>query len=126
MITDWSLYPNFSRAEFACRHTGQCAMQPAFLARLQALRTAYGRPMRVTSGYRHPTHPVEAGKRSRAPGEHTLGMAADIACASGAERYELVRLALEHGFTRIGIASGFVHLGLGGPGLPERVIWEYA
>jgi flavin-binding protein dodecin len=29
------------------------------------------------------------------------------------------------GITRIGIASTFIHLGLGGPGLPSNVIWEY-
>jgi len=124
-MIDWSIYPNFARAEFTCSHTGRCDMQPEYLARLQAMRIDYGRPMRVTSGYRHPTHPVEAGKRSQTAGEHTLGAAADIACTSGRDRYDLVRLALQHGFTRIGIAKGFVHLGIGGPGLPMPVIWEY-
>ena len=30
--------------------------------RLQDLREAYGKPMRITSGYRCPDHPIEAGK----------------------------------------------------------------
>lgn len=122
---DWTLYPNFSEAELRCKHTGRCEMQPAFMARLQALRTAYGRPMTITSGYRHWTHPVEA-RKGHTTGEHTRGTCVDIACADGRTRYELVRLALAHGFTRIGIAKTFVHLGTGGPGLPEPVIWEYA
>ena len=120
----WSDYPNFSEAEFRCRHTNKCEMKPEFMERLQALRKAYGRPLTITSGYRHPTHPVEA-RKLRSDGEHTRGMCCDIACTAGGDRFELVQLALQHGFTRIGIAKTFIHLGLGGPGLPDRVIWEY-
>jgi hypothetical protein len=36
-----------------------------------------------------------------------------------------VQLALKHGVTRIGIAKTFLHLGIGGQGLPNNVIWEY-
>jgi uncharacterized protein YcbK (DUF882 family) len=122
---DWSRYPNFSEPEFRCRHTGQCHMDEEFVRRLQLVRNDYGKPMRVTSGYRHPTHPVEAAKRSRTAGEHTLGRAADIACDNGSDRFQLVVYAMRHGLTRIGIARGFVHLGLGGPGLPNPVLWEY-
>ncbi len=122
---DWSQFPNFTEAEFRCKHTGKCHMTAEFMTRLQALRRELGRPLVITSGYRDPSHPVEAAKASTG-GEHTRGCAADIACATGAERFELVRLALKHGFTRIGIAKTFVHLGTGGPGLPANVIWEYA
>lgn len=122
---DWKPYPNFSAAEFNCRHTGQNHMSAQFMARLQAMRTEYGRPMRITSGYRHPTHPVEA-RKGHSSGEHTRGTCADIACTSGDERFALVQLALKHGFHRIGIAGTFLHLGLGGPGLPSQVIWEYS
>jgi zinc D-Ala-D-Ala carboxypeptidase len=90
---------------------------------LQAIRNEYG-PMTPTSGYRHPTHPIEA--RKMRPGEHTFGMSADIACNNGADRYRLITIALKHGCTRIGIAKTFVHIGLGAPGLPQNVIWEYA
>lgn len=118
------LYPNFSKEEFDCKHTGTNEMKHEFMRVLQAIRDEYG-PMKVTSGFRHPTHPVEARKK-HANGEHTKGMCADVACNSGAERYRLVTLALKHGITRIGIAKTFVHLGLGAPGLPNNVIWEYA
>jgi zinc D-Ala-D-Ala carboxypeptidase len=124
MTIDWSKYPNFTQGEFACKHTGICDMRPEFLAKLQALRVEFGRSMTVISGYRHPTHPVEA-RKGHANGEHTKGACADIACDNGADRYRLVQLALKHGFTRIGIAKTFLHLGIGGPGLPNNVIWEY-
>lgn len=123
-MIDWKKYPNFSEAEFRCKHTGKCDMQASFLDVLQAIRTEYGKPMKVTSGYRHPTHPVEA-KKGHSDGEHTKGACADIACENGAERFRLVQIALKHGITRIGIAKNFLHLGIGGPGLPNNVIWDY-
>jgi uncharacterized protein YcbK (DUF882 family) len=100
-------------------------MQPEFMEVLQKIRTEYNKPMKVTSGYRHPTHPIEA-RKLRSDGEHTRGMCVDIACTDGAIRFELVQLALKHGITRIGIANTFVHLGLGGKGLPANVIWDYS
>jgi uncharacterized protein YcbK (DUF882 family) len=122
---NWSDYPYFTKAEFDCKHSGKNEMQPEFMAKLQLLREKYGRPIQITSGYRHPTHPVEA-RKGHTTGEHTRGTCADIACTSGAERYEIIRLALQLGFSRIGISKTFVHLGIGGAGLPAPVIWEYS
>jgi uncharacterized protein YcbK (DUF882 family) len=99
-------------------------MKHEFMVVLQAIRNEYG-PMRVTSGFRHPTHPIEA-RKGHANGEHTKGMCCDVACNNGADRYRLITIALKHGITRIGIAKTFVHIGLGAPGLPNNVIWEYA
>ncbi len=121
---DWSLYPNFTKQEFDCRHTGINNMQPKFMEMLQELRYAYSHPMPITSGYRHWTHPIEVAK-GKTTGEHTTGNCCDIACVNGSERFQLVKLALELGFTRIGIAKRFLHLGIGGPNLPNNVIWEY-
>lgn len=124
---DWKQYPNFTEAEFRCKHTGRCAMHPDFMARLQRLRMAYGAPMIVTSGYRDPSHPEEAKKAS--PGAHSTGRAADIA-VRGADAVKLLRLALELGFTGIGIAqkgaSRFIHLDDVADGsLPRPGIWSY-
>ena len=116
------LYPNFPKSEFDCRHTNKNEMKHEFMTVLQAIRNEYG-PMKITSGFRHPTHPIEA--RKMRPGEHTFGMCCDVACNNGADRYRLVTIALKHGCTRIGIAKTFVHIGLGAPGLPNNVIWEY-
>jgi zinc D-Ala-D-Ala carboxypeptidase len=115
----------FTKEEMRCKHTGKDGMQPEFMRRLDILREAYGKPMRVTSGYRHPSHPVEARKQ-RSDGEHTRGMCCDIAVADGHERFRLVSLAIQLGFTRIGIAKTFVHIGLGGEGLSNNVIWDYS
>ena len=124
---DWSRWPNFTEAEFKCSHTGKCRMHAGFMDRLQRLRTRYGKPMVITSGYRDATHPIEARKAS--PGAHATGRAADIAVDRG-DAYELLKLALELGFTGIGInqkGSGrFIHLDdLPGGDHLRPTIWSY-
>lgn len=128
---DWGKYaPYFKRDEFACRHTGACNMTPEFMDKLLELRKVYGRPMTINSGYRHPTHPVEIAKaRKGILGEHSMGCAADIAC-SGGDTYDLIKYAIMLGFTRIGVSQRagvgrYVHLGIGGEGLPAPRIWSY-
>lgn len=125
IVIDWKDYePLFYKFEFDCRFSGKNEMQQEFMDRLTLLRKAYDKPMMVTSGYRDPSHPVEA-RKTHSKGEHTQGMCADIGCTNGADRYRLITLALQYGFHRIGVHSKFVHLGLGGEGLPSEVIWNY-
>ena len=100
-------------------------MDPALLVMLDDLREAYGYPVKLTSTYRSPDHPIEA-KKSK-PGEHAYGAAVDIACVGGEATFKLVKAAIEVGFTRIGISrkNNFVHVGIGYPGAPETTIWTY-
>lgn len=108
---NWTDYPNFAAYEFDCSHTGDNEMKQDFMRRLQAIRTEYGKPMSVTSGYRSPEHPIEA--RKSAPGAHASGRAADIA-VSGGDALRVIELALKHGMTGIGVnqkGNGrFIHL----------------
>ena len=127
-VTNRSLYPSFSEAEMHCKHTGLCEMaDPAFMRILQAVRTAHGRPMAITSGYRHPRHLGEARQR-RAPGEHTRGRTVDVA-VNGGDALRLLEGALAHGITGIGVqrtgVRRFLHLRLGGQGLAAPMIWRY-
>ena len=125
---DWSRWRNFDESEFRCSHTGDCKMDARFMYRIQDLRTAYGQPMKITSGYRAPTHPIEARKSK--PGTHTTGRAADIAVSRN-DAYKLLTLAIGMGFTGIGIqqkGSGrFIHLDdLGSEsGWLRPTIWSY-
>ena len=100
-------------------------MDPVLLAMLDNLREEYGYPIKLTSTYRSPDHPIEA-KKSK-PGEHAHGAAVDIACVGGEATFKLVKAAIEVGFTRIGISrkNNFVHVGIGYPGAPETTIWTY-
>lgn len=121
---DWSKYPNFRKEEFKCSHTGKNEMQPRFMEKLQQFRTKWNKPMTVTSGYRDKTHPIEAKKAK--PGEHSKGLCADIAVGP-ADRHAFVKLAFELGFTRIGVANTFIHLGVAteADGHPSPRIWTY-
>lgn len=121
MIKDWSKYaPYFKEAEFACKETGENAMQPEFMEALVELRKAYGRGMTITSGFRSSKHSREAKKDT--PGYHTKGLAADIACDFFAAN-AIAKLAITAGFT-VGVSQRaglprFIHLDLrpGAPGL---------
>lgn len=128
MITNWSRFENFSKHEFDCSHTGENRMDIIFMRRLQKLRSEYGKSMVITSGYRHPTHPIEARKSQ--PGSHSSGRAADIR-VKGKDALILITLALKHGFTGIGVqqkgGTRFIHLDDIPPGgrLYRPTIWSY-
>jgi uncharacterized protein YcbK (DUF882 family) len=125
IVKDWSKYKNFTKQEFDCKHTGENLMQTELLEKLQELRNAYGKPMTVSSGYRHPTHPVE--KVKSAPGPHTTGLAVDIA-VQGAEAHRVLTLALQLGFTGIGVqqkgGGRFIHLDMVKSSL-RPTVWSY-
>jgi zinc D-Ala-D-Ala carboxypeptidase len=80
------------------------------MERLQKARDIFG-PMRISSGYRCAKHPLEA-KKAR-PGAHASGHAADVA-VRGEEAHRLLKIALEVGFTGIGVQQKgegrFIHL----------------
>lgn len=99
----------FSIEEFDCQETGENNMCPKFLARLDNLREVCGFPFYITSGYRSVNHSVERAKLSGG-GTHTRGIAADIAVSGGRQRMQIVKHALELGFTGVGVAKGFVHV----------------
>lgn len=122
-MMDWSKYePYFFKHEFRCSHTGKCDMRPEFMDKLLAMRIERDKPMVITSGYRHVTHPEEVGKSTT--GAHPKGWAADIRVYSGTDRMELIQLALKHGCRRIGVANTFIHLDFD-PDLPQDVVWTY-
>lgn len=127
---DWR-WLNFSVDELKCKHCGEHKLIPEFMDRLQALRTEYGKPMKITSGYRCPAHNVVVSSTGPS-GPHTSGEAVDIQC-SGADAYRLVSLALKHGFTGIGVSQKgphdrrFIHLDTlpNAVGQPRPTLWTY-
>lgn len=113
----------FSEAEFRCKcGCGSTKMDQAFVDRLNALREAFGKPLRVSSGYRCPKHPIEAKKAST--GMHTTGKAVDFAVERG-DAVNLLAIALRMGFNGIGVqqkgTGRFIHL----DDRPEKTIWSY-
>lgn len=128
-MIDWSAYPNFTADEFACKcGCGTNEIRDALVSKIQTLRTRYGRPIIISSGYRCPNHPAEIRKSK--PGTHSLGLAADIV-VSRSDAHRLLKIALDLGFTGVGVqqkgAGRFIHLDLA-PGTPAHVrptVWSY-
>lgn len=107
-------WPSFAFKEIACRETGDCVIDEELMDALQKIRNSVG-PLVVTSAYRDPKHSIEAAKIAKTGlgGAHTLGKAVDIQCR-GAKAVEILGLALEQGFTGIGVSQKgdgrFLHL----------------
>lgn len=132
-MLDWTNYPNFSEEEFKCKHSGECFMDEKTLEKAQKLRNLYGKPMRITSGYRSSNHPVEIKrKESGRIGPHTTGKAFDTA-VMGSEAHQFLKVAQEIGFTGIGVQQKgnkrFIHLDTikkdEYENIPRPWIWSY-
>lgn len=123
----------FDIAEFACRGTECCGganlMDSQFMDELDELRHRYGKPLVVTSGYRCPKHNARISSTGTT-GPHTTGRAADLRVDRG-DAYRLLKLALELGFTGIGVKqkgpTRFLHIDNlpNAPGQTRPVLWSY-
>ena len=122
-------WQHFTKAEFKCKHCGQNKMQDSFITKLDALRTKVGFSLHVTSGYRCPKHNA-AVSSTGLNGPHTTGRAVDFAL-SRHRGWEVLRAAMEMGFTGIGVQQKgegrFLHLDdLQEPEhAPRPTIWSY-
>ena len=98
-------------------------LDPKMIDFLVKLEGTIGRELTITSGYRSPEHPIEAKKKS--PGEHTTGLAVDVAAIGGTPVFEIVEAAIDLGCKRIGISrkKNFIHLGLDSNRVTS--IWTY-
>lgn len=110
----------FKVSDFDCQETGENEMSEEFLLKLDELRENCGFPFIITSGYRSPSHSIEAKKNS--PGTHAQGIAADIRARNGAERHIIVKTAMKMGFTGIGVAKSFIHVDIRAT---TPVVWSY-
>ena len=124
-------WQHFTKDEFKCK-CGKCKknlMQDDFITKLDALRTKVGFPLPVSSGYRCPKYNA-AVSSTGLNGPHTTGRAVDFA-VSRHRGWEVLRAAMEMGFTGIGVAQKgegrFLHLvDLTEPEhAPRPTIWSY-
>lgn len=128
---DWPWSPLFTPPEFACRGTGQIAVDPAFMDRLVAVRQLCGFPFPVTSGYRAPVYNLEVSSTGLT-GPHTTGHAVDLGLYGGRALMAVER-ALSLGFTGVGLkqrgprSGRFIHLDdlSQSAGVPRPWIWTY-
>ena len=110
----------FKLSDFNCQETGNNEMSEEFLEKLDDLRHVCGFPFIITSGYRDPTHSIEARKAKA--GTHARGIASDIRINNGNEAYDIIKNAQSMGFNGIGVAKSFIHVDIR-KGMP--VVWSY-
>ena len=110
----------FKLSDFDCQETGNNEMSEEFLEKLDDLRHVCGFPFIITSGYRDPSHSIEARKAKA--GTHARGIASDIRINNGNEAYDIIKNAQSMGFNGIGVAKSFIHVDIR-KGMP--VIWCY-
>ena len=112
----------FRDQEFECPCCRQRLISQALVSKLDSARAAYGKPIRITSGYRCFLHNLDVG--GIATSSHRRGLAVDIEIGSSTERFELIRILIAVGFIRIGIGEGFIHVDID-PHKTQNVMWTY-
>ena len=107
------MWDYFTEKELRCKGTDECQMDEDFMARLVSLRKDFNEPMIISSGYRHESYNQVVGGAKNSP--HLYGKAVDV-LVSGKAAYKLMKLAIQHGFTGIGVSqrgshdSRFLHI----------------
>jgi len=104
---------NFSANELRCK-CKQCKNEQPnkinieALEKLQELRFILDKPISLSSAYRCKNHSAEI-KKPKA-GTHNQGIAFDITVPYGAERMEIIAVAVMLGFKGFGFANTFLHI----------------
>lgn len=97
-------------------------MDGGFLALLDKVREKAGIPLVLNCAYRSREWDKSKGRSGNSA--HTRGKAVDIRCNTSANRYKIVKAALECGICRIGVGATFIHLD-NDTSLPQGVIFDY-
>jgi hypothetical protein len=113
VVPSWDAkrWPNFTPAELACNCSGQFCERAYFhdcdfLDRLQAMRTAVGKPFVINSAHRCPKWNAICGGAPRST--HKM-IAADVSLR-GHDPAQLYAEARKAGFRGFGFGSTFLHL----------------
>jgi len=107
------MWEYFSVDELKCKGTDECNMDEGFMERLVTLRHKFNKPMVISSGYRSSSYNQVIGGARNSP--HLYGKAVDV-LVSGKAAHKLIGLAIQHGFTGIGVSqrgsheSRFLHI----------------
>ena len=106
---DAKRWPNFHPKEFASPDNEQLYWWPEFFDKMQAARTALGRPLKVNSAHRSFWHNISVGG---APNSQHKRLAVDISLR-GHDRFKLLTAFKAVGFKGFGYYQTFLHVDLG-------------
>jgi len=102
-------------------------MCPVFLFALDHARELYGKPMKITNGFRTKEYGKllqQRGYEVATKSAHYVGAAADIAC-SDVDLIEMLNACWEVGFRRFGIMGGAIHVDSDAT-KPRPTMWDYS
>mgnify|MGYP003134205172 CR=1 FL=1 len=121
----------FTLSEFNCPcGKEECKgdkMNKDFLEMLDDARDIASIPFKINSGMRCRKHNEDLKKRgfkASSKSSHLKGLAADISAKDSSTRWTIINSLLLAGFTRLGIASTFIHVDLDSD-KQQEVIWTY-
>lgn len=99
---------NFKVKEFACKDGSDLVkVDDELVEKLQIMRSYFGSPITINSGYRTKAHNTKVGGSPNS--QHLLGKAADIV-VKGRTPKIVGEFAKKIGFTGVGIYKDFVHV----------------
>ena len=124
------MWEYFTEDELRCKGTDECHMDSQFMITLEALRHEFNEPMIISSGYRDLSYNQVIGGAKNSP--HLYGKAVDVVI-SGKKAYRLIKLAIQYGFTGIGVSQRgqhekrFIHIDMmeNSDTHPRPWIWSY-
>lgn len=102
-------------------------MDAVFLEMLDEARERANTAFKITSGYRTTAYNdslLNRGYKASKTSSHLKGLAADIYCVDAKKRWKIINALISVGFTRIGIASNFIHVD-NDPDKPDNMTWTY-
>lgn len=115
---------HFRESEFR-RCNPPCSLQDMrqdFMDTLDRVREKAGIPLVLNSAYRSKAWELSKGRTG--DGAHTLRVAVDIRANNNANKYKIIKAALECGVTRIGVYASWVHIDIGDRyGKTPQVVW---
>jgi len=120
------LSKNFSAEEFFCK-CGLCPKKyphEVLIDTLQNVRRLTDIPMVITSGVRCEKYNKQVG--GMVGSRHVHGLAADIECNNGIDRFILIREFMKQPKIRgIGVYRQFIHIDVKTDKRERKVIWGY-
>lgn len=103
----------FSETELKCKNSGKLILADGFAEKLLDLRLKWNQPMIINSACRSTEHNAIVGGASNSyhicDDERGGCLAVDVRCHDGRSRIELVKLAIELGWS-VGVNKAFIHL----------------